>query len=348
MRSRKLGSARGFTLVELLVVIAIIGVLIGMLLPAVQAAREAARRASCQNNLKQLGIALHLHHDVQLMFPQGYTHMRSTTPPSPAPYPPNAESWGWNAWLLPYIEQENLYKQMGVSKAQLYDRLIHPTEGPQVARDLKTIIPILKCPSDTGSPGGMTVTRRFNGGAGHAFLNITGADSEQAKTNYIGVAGHRDVNSAAVNTGIFFGNSKVAMADIRDGTTNTFMVGERDTFNCHSGTWVGVRNTEGNGAQGTPMVLGHSRPALNADTNLFAWNVNAPSDGCGEGFSSLHPGGAQFVLADGSVRFVSETIGQNWYPGTPVNGSVADSRNSANGIYQRLMTRDDKLVVTNY
>src|SRR5881396_3595982 len=96
------GCRRGFTLVELLVVIAIIGVLVALLLPAVQAAREAARRMTCQNNLKQIGLAMHTHHDALGKLPMGQL-TRIGLAPSPG--------WSWSIMLLPYMEQGNLFNQ---------------------------------------------------------------------------------------------------------------------------------------------------------------------------------------------------------------------------------------------
>src|SRR5687767_9230974 len=93
---------RGFTLVELLVVIAIIGVLVALLLPAVQQAREAARRMSCQNNLKQIGIALHNHHDVKLTFPPGALNTGANGTPVYTT---------WTIEILPFMEQQALYQQ---------------------------------------------------------------------------------------------------------------------------------------------------------------------------------------------------------------------------------------------
>jgi prepilin-type N-terminal cleavage/methylation domain-containing protein/prepilin-type processing-associated H-X9-DG protein len=337
MRRTRLGVARGFTLVELLVVIAIIGVLVGLLLPAVQAAREAARRASCQNNLRQLGIANHNYHDVHQTFPPGWINM----PNSPA----NQETWGWNAFLLPFIEQENLSKQIGITRYSFYDGLIN--NGPQVIPGARQVIKIVICPSDTGHQVGLVHNNRhFTDGAGYIASGASG-DFWPGVSNYMGVAGHRDVVNATQNTGVFYGNSRVGIADIKDGTSSTIMVGERDTFNCRSGTWVGVRNDNGSGTRGIHVVSGHSHPKMNQDIALINWNVDGT--GCGEGFSSLHPGGAQFLFADSSVRFISETIAHNWI-GTDANGNgtIADSRNTANGIYQRLMTRDDKLTIGNF
>jgi prepilin-type N-terminal cleavage/methylation domain-containing protein/prepilin-type processing-associated H-X9-DG protein len=341
MRCRKLGTKRGFTLVELLVVIAIIGVLVGLLLPAVQAAREAARRASCQNNLRQFGIASHNYHDVHQAFPPGWIEMPTV----------DQETWGWGAFLLPFIEQENLSKELGVTRGSLYQRM-YDNATTQIYPDTRTVLKVHICPSDTGHNAGLSHNNRsFRTGLGYTNAGFTtDAQCLAGHSNYIGVAGHRDVGNAAQNTGVFYGNSRVGIGDVVDGTSNTIMIGERNTHECFGATWLGVENTGGSALRGFQMVSGHSRPKLNEDQIA----PNTDDVGCREGFSSLHPGGAQFLFADSSVRFVSETISHNWANGvnpngtTDPNGSIFDSKRQENGVYQRLMTRDDKLVVPNF
>ncbi|MCI0360346.1 MAG: DUF1559 domain-containing protein [Planctomycetaceae bacterium] len=322
--------------------IAIIGILVGLLLPAVQAAREAARRSQCLNNLRQLGLALHHRHDIHNQFPSGWTDMPNV----------NEESWGWSALLLPFLEQENLNKELGVTRGTLMQRMADNTGGTpptQIYPDTRTVLKVFICTSDTGHQAGLTHNNRsFNGGVGYTAAGFTGNPATLGgHSNYVGVSGHRDVANATANTGIFFGNSRIGISDITDGTSNTIMVGERDTFNCFGGSWVGVMNTDGSGNRGVSMVIGHSHPKMNEDVNVVA--AGTDDIGCREGFSSLHPGGAQFLLADGSVKFIAETINHDWRnPSGNANGTIADSRDRRNGIYQRLMTRDDKLVVTNY
>jgi prepilin-type N-terminal cleavage/methylation domain-containing protein/prepilin-type processing-associated H-X9-DG protein len=326
---------RGFTLVELLVVIAIIGILVAMLLPAVQAAREAARRSSCNNNLKQIGLGLHEYHDTYKSFPSGYVGNVGTA---------NSESWSWSALILPFVEQPALHDSVGVTKWTLENAI--GTGGANVRALLQTKLEMYICPSDSGymKPGMVHTNRNFSGGLGVTAAGLT--DYFPGVSSYVGAAGHRDVADAAVNTGIFYGNSGVTFADILDGTSNTFAVGERDTFDCRSGSWIGVQNPNGSGTNGYHEATGHSHPKLNQDITIINWNVGRT--GCGEGFSSLHPGGAQFVLCDGSVRFITENIQHFWFPNTIVNGTVADSRDPSNGVYQRLMTRDDRLPVSGF
>jgi prepilin-type N-terminal cleavage/methylation domain-containing protein len=335
MSSRK-SKYPAFTLIELLVVVAIIGILVALLLPAVQSAREAARRVQCNNNLKQIGLALHNYHDTYKSFPSGYVYPSGFATNAAAA---NHESWGWLALTLPFLEQQALHDQLGVTSQPLYRGFA--TGGAAFQDLVSTAIPGFICPSDTeyNKPGNVHQNRHFEDGAGVVAGGIA-APVRPGLSNYIGVSGHRDVVQRAHNTGVFFGNSTISMADITDGTSHTFAVGERDTKNCRSGTWVGVRNPNGSGTRGTQVVVGHSRPKLNQDTTAIAWNT--ANFGCGEGFSSLHPGGALFLLADGSVRFVSDSINHFWY-GTTVQGTLAEHQDPQNGVYQRLLSRNDGL-----
>ncbi len=356
MRARRI--SRGFTLVELLVVIAIIGVLVALLLPAVQAAREAARRSSCSNNLKQVGIGLHNYHDVILNFPSGWIDGPLA----------NSEQWGWSALMLPYIEQGPLHDKLGVTRGTLEQRMT--VDKANVYPATRTSLKVFICPSDSGHNAGLSHNdRSFNGGVGYTAAGLTGAANTTAGvSNYMGVAGHRDygtnANNGIVNSGILFGTctgpgticttgnqSAIRMADILDGTSNTFAVGERETRNCRSGTWLGVRNSNGSGTRGVHVVSGHSHPRINQPvpppTSNIAWSVDAL--GCGEGFSSLHPGGAQFLAADGSVKFIPQTINHFWAnPSGNANGNISDHEAQTNGVYQRLMSRNDNLVIGNY
>lgn len=330
----------GFTLVELLVVIAIIGILVALLLPAIQSAREAARRAQCVSNLKQIGIGLQNYHDTFKSFPSGYIYPSVATPAAAA----NNESWGWAALTLPFLEQSALHDQLGVVRQPLYRGF---ATGGTAFKDLvQTCIPVFVCPSDTeyNKPGNVHQNRNFDDGVGVVASGLP-TPVRPGLSNYIGVSGHRDVVRVNANTGIFFGNSAISMADITDGTSHTLIVGERETKSCRSGTWLGVRNPNGSGTRGTQVVVGHSRPKLNQDTTAIAWNT--ANFGCGEGFSSPHPGGALFLAADGGVRFVSDSINHFWY-GTTVQGTIDEHKDPQNGVYQRLLSRNDGLTIDSY
>lgn len=326
-----------FTLVELLVVIAIIGILVALLLPAVQAAREAARRMQCANNQKQIALALHNYHDTYKTFPTGYFWVLPQ---------PNTESWAWSTLTLPFLEQSALHSQLGVTQRSLRDAL---ASGASFLPLMQTRLGNFMCPSDTGfnANGLIHNNRNFNGGNGATAGGFT-QPVLVGVSNYMGNAGHRSVaqnaNGNGRNTGIFFADNSVRIGDILDGTTNTVLIGERDTRDCRSGTWLGVRNPQGANDRGVWVVLGHAGPKPNQDANAIPWNTN--NTGCGEGYSSLHPGGVQFALCDGSVRFISETVDHNWVIST-ANGSLADPSNPLNGTYQRLMSRDDQLPFAN-
>lgn len=349
---------RGFTLVELLVVIAIIGTLVALLLPAVQGAREAARKMSCSNNLHNLALAVQQYEISLGSYPCGYIAKPNPTVSATAAED-NWEGWSWAAMLLPYLEQKNLHSPLGVVGYSLKEQLENAQNNNMKAL-IETPLKIFICPSDTGYQGKGLVdtTRTFNAsGEGTVLGNIAG--STPGITNYIGVAGHRVPQDLTPNTGIFYGNSYVKGSDVIDGTSNTAMFGERDTLLCHSGTWVGVMNPGGAGARGTSMVVGYSQPKLNSTVpnpaNPTATAATIWAQGCGEGFSSLHPGGAQFAFCDGSVRFVTTGINWNYInTSTGAGGGANDHKltlNPANqqpqGTYQLMMSRNDRIPIGN-
>jgi prepilin-type N-terminal cleavage/methylation domain-containing protein/prepilin-type processing-associated H-X9-DG protein len=329
---------RGFTLIELLVVIAIIAVLIGLLLPAVQKVREAAARAQCSNNLKQIGIALHSYHDINHRFPPGGVGTVGTE-----------ESWGWGAFLLPQLEQENLYTLLGVANKTLSTLL---TSGNTSL--VQTPLKVFVCPSDSGGPlmdGDPSSTQA----GGRGFSGNAKFSGHVAKSNYIGVCGFWSVENGwdypnSKNNGVLVscgGGDRVGFNDITDGTSNTFAVGERNYF-CDQGAWVGNRNPTGSGAQGADYTMGAVSVALNSPDNTAAGT-------CVEGFASNHSGGANFLFCDGSVHFITNTIGYNdlglngtgvYLTKDPTKMTALASGAASLGVYQRLGIRNDKQPVT--
>ena len=299
----------GFTLVELLVVIAIIGVLIGLLLPAVQTAREAARRSSCQNNLKQIGLGILNHESSKKAYPAGYTY-----------YGNNEPCWGWGTFILPFMEQVDLYDRLQPDKRKL--SAICGASAAQQDRDaLQTKIGQFRCPSDR-SPD-LREKSRFADSTSSGSL-FSGGSFPLATANYIGVAG-ANLFSGTYNApmknfdtgGIFFGVDDesasppgrgplgVRITEISDGTSETIMVGERELKGLGA-VWTGVGNAaEDFGPGGTCATLGRSGFKQNWDVyDLYG------SDNRGKGFSSQHPNGVQYLFADGSVAFITDGISE--------------------------------------
>lgn len=290
---------KGFTLVELLVVIAIIGVLVGLLLPAVQAAREAARRMSCSNNLKQIGLALHNYHDTHGVFPPGFVNANSGYNTPADNWADNTNGLAWSALVLPFMEQAPLYDQLkaetgGFARHWQRDFNWAMAEAPSA----RVGIASYSCPSDTMGP-------------------INNKRGNYGKNNYLGNSG----NAAAVDRrGIFWTGSRVLIRDILDGTSNTVMVVERSgtrslvdnscgTNRCdwNAGLWIGARTI--GGANGwSPGLASTDVDSYGGGNATYLINRSAATWGNSWGNSSLHPGGLQWTLCDGSTRFVSETI----------------------------------------
>lgn len=306
---------RGFTLVELLVVIAIIGVLVGLLLPAVQAAREAARRSSCSNNLKQLGLAAHNYHDTFNTLPSGYindygraVNFRGQEYQHFAYINLNA-GWTWSALIAPFMElspqHDMLQVRMGHAAMSLND--------PAVIAVAETAVPTLRCPSADGPPLQTINNRRPR--------NLNGDPVSVAVINYIGVntgRGGLNIDNRQNNAnGVFFADSRINFRDVTDGLSNVLMFGERswDIYlpRCNARAITGAGGLFAKAAsdqiehsnRGDGAALGVAGNGINYD------HVANPCDNLWQfksGFYSRHPGGAQFTLADGSVRFLPETI----------------------------------------
>lgn len=283
---RKFCFALGFTLVELLVVIAIIITLMAILLPAIQRVREAANLMRCGSHLRQVGVALHNYHTANDYFPPGYNTAFDADGEEIGP------GWGWAAYLLPYIEQDNLYKTINFNSAI----------GAPVNSLVRTQkIKIYLCPSD-----GEVEVIVVRDGSGMVLF-------EAGPSNYVAVFGHGEIEGPG--NGCFYANSKISIADIRDGASNTVLVGERSRMKLADATWTGAPagavltpNVPGAGSGEGPaaFVLGHS--GEDDDIHTPNWPTPHAAD-----FVSAHPGGVNFLFGDGSVRLLRPEINPYTY-----------------------------------
>lgn len=298
----------GFTLVELLVVIAITGMLVGLLLPAVQAAREAARRMQCSNNLKQLGLAMHSYHDVHRVFPHGF----------------GVNQEFWSALILPQLEQTTLHQTLNWTNSAIVNSA-YATDWTNYDSPNKiaceTLIGVFRCPSMAQ--------------AEHLEYNTI---AKRVPVSYRGVAGAKvasddaSTRPAGYNTsaftaleqtnldGMLFGASRIGFRDVLDGSSNTLLIGESYTdcefikdnqsmdyfafFSPQMATWspgkiTGTEHSEGLGSAVVP-INSRRNPLINGVVIELS-------------FGSYHTSGAMFSIADGSVRFIPESIDMTIY-----------------------------------
>jgi prepilin-type processing-associated H-X9-DG protein/prepilin-type N-terminal cleavage/methylation domain-containing protein len=271
---------RAITLIELLVVIAIMAILTGLLLSAVQRVREAAARAKCQNNVRQLALALHQFHDANNALPPGHRSLfnRDLMPLS-----------GWTLSVLPYVEQQPLYDQA----RSAYRRLPLPWLNPPHT-GMNTVVPAFLCPSD-----GRVVTPQV---AGRNQRLV-------AFTSYLGVSGK---NSQAKD-GVLYQDSRVGLLAVTDGTSSTLLLGERPpSADFQFGWWYAGLGQRASGS--ADVVLGVREPNLQpivsgskcGPGNYPFMPAGGFDDQCGMfHFWSPHSGGANFAFCDGSVRFLA-------------------------------------------
>ena len=292
----------GFTLIELLVVIAIIAILVALLLPAVQQAREAARRSSCKNNLKQMALALHNYHDTHRVFPPGYVIQRNPGVTTDCADGNGTNCYGWGAMVLPFVEQAALYDQLKGETNNFAANRSWSCDGGMTARDVvRQVLTAFVCPSDAKGP--ISTTANASGNCA-------------AKSNYIGVAGGNWGSACNNADGMFYGNSDTRMRDVTDGTSNTLMVGEREAKTNtarRDGIWIGTNGSKPSwdNSIGHGDALGGT--GSSSATTRERTKINYQGTSANVAFSSLHKGGAQFALADGSIRFLSENIDQGTF-----------------------------------
>ena len=341
--------SKAFTLVELLVVIAIIGILIAMLLPAIQAARESARRSQCANNLKQLGLALHNYHSGRKAFPPGLANAAKFDS-SGAITGDTAQCMAWSSFALPFLDDKSTWNAMkGYLEAN--GRTLYTANwlniGSNFTDEMKALakspLPVFICPSDSGEKmeGGINNNALPNSANGYGASNYLAQAARGAPTistpstirpirtltcitkpsnnamlggggAYIGPS-----NGVFGSIAVTFGITKtVGIKDITDGSSKTFMVGERD------GSCSGSSQSSWNGGYIGGLWVGAAngnkpRYSTLANAGQFEENRLKSSAFAGRelGFASMHKGGANFCMADGHLEWVNNEVDPKVYKG---------------------------------
>jgi prepilin-type N-terminal cleavage/methylation domain-containing protein/prepilin-type processing-associated H-X9-DG protein len=334
-RSRRFG----FTLIELLVVIAIIGVLIALLLPAVQQAREAARRSSCTNNMKQLGLAIHNYADAHGALPWGLTAHRLNFGSIPSSYGTQESCF---VHLTPYLERQDIHDAMNWS-LNIFLRQNYTISAKMVAT--------LVCPSDTGNDGTQALASgwAFDTGAGvmayTSYCGSAGTNMQPAwpMPPFAGFSSGPYAGQAkySILDGVFYARSKTKFKDVTDGLSKTFAFGEHAHSLIKPDSQKINWNWWSSGNYGDTLFS--TRYRQNPQSQMQAANVNDPIQnvfGVIYAASSMHPGGVNYTMMDGSVRFLTDSV-QSWEltPADISTQNLTGVTTKQPGIYQALSTR---------
>ncbi len=287
----------GFTLVEMLVVIAIMGLLIAMILPAVQASRASARRTKCQNNLRQIGLALINYNDRMQALPSGSIDTR--------PY-----AWGMMLYIMPFIEDAESYETINYNLRNCGQQ-IKDLQAAGRANPSSYEYDFLVCPADINKGYGLD-----SGPLGS--LPNSGDCGNLWPGSYLGVSGSKESGfcwgiGPTKGDGLFFTNSSMSLADAIDGTSQTFMVGERPIPADFGWGWMICGGTE------CEHYLSTFR-GLSPGENVISWR------GTLRRFWSWHTPGAYFVMGDASVQLIGYEIDRGIFQAfsTREGGDVAE------------------------
>jgi prepilin-type N-terminal cleavage/methylation domain-containing protein/prepilin-type processing-associated H-X9-DG protein len=342
---------RAFTLIELLVVIAIIGILIALLMPAVQKVREAANLTHCQNNLKQIGLALHHYENVNKTFPPAYTQKsgKQSGTAYGISYPDDGwnglPGWGWGTLILPYLDQNPLYLSLNLNL---------PCWAMENASFVRTKLPVFLCPSASGKSDGFALERYTAGASDDPQDPVPFSPSIFfAHAHYVTNAGQNGpwnrspayswdytipepVPAAGgkldIINGPFFRNSATRVASVTDGLSQTVFVGECSS-KLSDKTWVGVVPWSCTPPQNPPVGIGdtnsggalvgaHSGPDLHDHPNVIIHAPNNPFGHTDEMYAEHAAPGCNVLFGDGSVRFVSAFVNPNtWWALSTMNAN---------------------------
>lgn len=297
MKSQPSPRRHGFTILELLIILAVLGILISLLAPVVEHTRETSRRASCQNNLRQIGLALHSYHETFGRFPAGATLDRRA-PKFRVDGNDEAYSWSWSAQMLPWLGLEHYAQQVHAGEWKVAVVMNDPALAPIIGQRLA----VWRCPSDNGPD-----VQPLNSVDPPNKKNLFGAPL----SNYPAAYGHiafGERGQTERESGSFYCDSRTSLADLSDGAAQTILVGERHWEVAETRWWaanvLGIRAAD--------TIYGGTACWFNLRAKINEHAARGiPRE---QGLASNHPGGVQILMADGAVRFLQQSVQHNPTP----------------------------------